>query len=177
MESIAKSSRRRKVIVNSVDEKTRSAIQDLIHNLFNPEYLNDTTYINHLTKTILSIVHKHNAVILGRGSNFIVPSETSLNVLITAPKKIRISRAMEYDKLTFKEAQKRINKTSQERRDFISQYFHKRYTNPKHYDLILNTTYYDIDTASDLIISAFRKKFPSFSELVKTTIKKTGKLY
>lgn len=177
IESISKSARRRKDIITSVDEQTRSAIQDIVHNFINPEYISDTTYINHLTKVILTIIHKRPCVILGRGANFIAPSTHGLNVLITAPKQVRIARAIEFDKLTPKEAKKQIDKISKERRQFIAQYFHKSYTSPNHYDLILNTSYYNIDASSDLIISAFRKKFPSFKELIKTTLKKTGKLY
>ena len=177
IEAIAKSSRKRTKIIKQVDEKTRSTIDDVIHNLFNPEYISDTTYINHLTKVVLALAHKGKAVLVGRGSNFIAPYTEGLNVLVTAPKQVRIERAVKYEKISKKVAKRRVEKISEQRKQFVSQYFSKDYTNPKYYDLIINTEYFDIDGASDLIISAFRKKFPTLGEFMKSQIKKTGKLY
>jgi len=162
IEAIAKSAKRRHQVVDNVDERTRSAIQDLVHNLFNPEYISDTTYLNHLTRVVLSLASQGKVVILGRGANFIIPRQESLNVLITAPKSVRISRAIEYEHINQKEAKKRIEKISKERRDFVSQYFNKRYANPNYYDLIVNTQYLNLDQATELVISSFRAKFPSF---------------
>lgn len=177
IEAIAKSARKRKQIIRNVDEKSRTVIEDLVHNLFNPEYISDTSYIKHLTNTTLAIAHQGKSVILGRGANFIAPPSEGLNVLVTAPRHVRIQRAIEFENIKRPTAIKRIEKITEERRRFVSQYFNKDYTNPKYYDFILNTEYFDIDGASDLVINAFRKKFPTLKETLKTSIKKTGKLY
>jgi cytidylate kinase len=162
VEEIAKSAKLRSQVIKNVDENTRTYIQDVIHGLFNPEYISDTTYIKHLSRTILSIAHQGKAVILGRGANFIVHKDEGLNVLVTASKKTRVQRAITYEHISRSEAKDRIYKISHQRSEFISQYFRKYYTNPKHYDLILNTDHYDIESASKVIICAFAQKFPHF---------------
>ncbi len=177
VQQIAKSVKKRKKVIEKVDERTRNAIQDIVHSLFNPEYISDTAYIKHLTKTVLSLTSQGSCVILGRGSNFIAPRSDGLHVLITAPKQVRIKRAILYEKISHKVAKNRVEKITKERKDFVSQYFNKSYSNPKYYDLIINTDYYDINAASDLVIAAFRKKFPTITEAIKTTLKKTSKLY
>ena len=177
IEKIAKSAKKRKDIIAQIDERSRSVIDDMVHNLFNPEYVSETTYVKHLTKVILSVAHQGKAVILGRGSNFVLPRINCLSVLVTAPRKVRIQRAMLHEDIKEAVAKKRIDKISKERKDFVSQYFNKQYSNPDYYDAILNTDYFDIDAASEVVISSFRKKFPTFGEKVKTTIKKTGNLY
>lgn len=177
VEAVAKSVKKRKKIISQVDERTRSSIEDFVHGLFNPEYVSDTTYVNHLCRVILSLIHKGNVVILGRGANFIAPKNTSLNVLVTAPREVCIERAIKYEKVSKGKAIKIINKITAERKDFVSQYFNKDYANPKYYDLIVNTEYMDIESASNLIISAFRKKFPNFTERAKQTFLKTTRLY
>jgi len=177
IDEIAKSSRRRKSIIKRVDEKTRSAIQDIVQNLINPEYISDLTYINHLTSVILSISNGGKAVILGHGANFIVPREHTLSALITAPKSTRIARAVEFEHISLGEARKRVTKITRERHDFVSQYFHKRYTSTSYYDLILNTEFFSIDQATECVIHAFKKKFPTFQQIVSKTLSKTGKLY
>lgn len=177
VEAIAKSARKRKQVIARVDEKTRNAIQDTIHSLFNPEYISDTTYIKHLTNTVLSIAHQGKAVIVGRGANFIVPKDDALNVLVTAPLRTCIHRAKLYEKISHAKAQKTVLNITKQRKKFVSQYFNKNYTNAIYYDLVLNTHYFDVEASSNIIISAFRKKFPTFKELVKSTLKKTGRLY
>jgi len=177
VEAIAKSAKRRKKVIARVDERARGAIEDTIHGLLNPEYISESAYIKHLTDVVLSIAHHGKSVTVGRGANFIIPPDQVLNVLVTAPRKVRIKRAIEYEKIDREEAIKRIEKYTKERRDFVSQYFNKSYVNPSYYDVIINTSYFDIDGASDLVISAFRKKFPTFGELVKRAIKKTSKFY
>jgi len=162
VEEIAKSAQLRQKIVKKIDENTRTYMEDVLHSLFNPEYVSETTYIKHLSKVILALAHHGKAVILGRGANFIVPKDDALRVLVTAPKNVRVGRAILYEKISRSEAQKRIYKISQQRSEFISQYFRKYYTNPKHYDLILNTDFYTIDTAAELVVCAFRQKFPEF---------------
>jgi len=177
IEAIAKSARQRKRVIANVDERIRTSIEDLIHGLFNPEYISDTTYINNLSQVVLSLIHQGNAVILGRGTNFIAPHNSCLSALVTAPKKIRIERAIQYEHINRDKAINTINKISKERRDFVSQYFGKNYDNPKYYDLVVNTRYLDIDAASNLIISAFRKKFPNLAERAKITLQKTTRWY
>lgn len=159
IEAIAKSAKRRTRIIKNIDEKTRNIIQDLVHNLLNPDYVSESTYINHLTKVVLSIAAEGKAVLLGRGTNLIVPNSRSLDVLITSSKKIRIARAVKYEGHTVAKAREIIDKYSKERKDFVSQYFGKGYHNPVHYDLIINTHFFDINQAAELIIAAFKIKF------------------
>lgn len=177
VETIAKSARKRKQLIKDIDEKSRSAMDDIVHSMLNPEYVSDLEYVKHLYNTVLSISTRGQAVILGRGANFIVPSSDCLRVLITASKHIRIQRATKYEKISKKVAIGRINKISKDRRDFISQYFRKYYTNPKHYDLIINTDFYSINATSELVIKAFRQKFPTLGEVVKSTLKKKSRIY
>lgn len=164
VEEIAKSAKLREKTIHQIDEHTRTYIQDLVHSLLNPEYISDTTYIKHLSRVILAIAHQGKAVIVGRGANFILPPDEGLRVLITASKKVRIQRAIAYEKISRREATTRVIKISKQRSDFVSQYFRKYYTNPKHYDLILNTDHYDINTAANVILTAFTQKFPNYSK-------------
>jgi cytidylate kinase len=159
--AIAKSAKRTKQIITDVDEKSRSGIQDLVHTLFNPEYISEATYLNHLINVVMSLAHQGNAVILGRGANFIVPKEKVLSVLITAPKNVRIERAAKFEKVTHKKAVKIVEKFSKERRDFVKQYFKKNYSDVNYYDLVINSEHLDLDRTSELIITAFRLKFPN----------------
>src|SRR5690606_8117758 len=109
--------------------------------------------------TVLSIASKGKAVILGRGSNFIAPNYEALHVYVTAPMKTRIQRAIRYEKIDSSEARDRIHKITDERKEFVSNSFGKAYDNPDYYDLILNSQYFSIEAASEVIVKSFKQKF------------------
>ena len=97
IEEIAKSTKLRKSVLDQVDEKGRTALQDLIQGLVNPDYISDITYFTALCRVILSIAYRGNAVILGRGANFITPFAQGLHVYVTAPKPVLIQRAIDFE--------------------------------------------------------------------------------
>ena len=70
---VARSTRRRKEVIRSLDEKSfrcrrLSALGDL-----DPEYVNESRYTQELFHTILAYAYKGEVVILGRGANFVTP--------------------------------------------------------------------------------------------------------
>lgn len=157
---IAKSAKITKDVVEQVDEKGRNMIQDLTQSLLNPEYVSDVVYMRALIRVILTLAYKGNVVILGRGANFILPEGKGLRVRVTAPYDVRLQRAIYYETKTFDQAKETINKIEKDRRDFINQYFQKDITDPNYYDLILNTTFYNLADAAKIIERAFYRKFP-----------------
>lgn len=159
IEDIAKSAKLRKSVLEEVDEKGRSLVTDFIHGLFNPEYVSDATYMRHLCKVILSVAYKGKVVILGRGSNFITPFAAGLHVRVTAPYRVRLQRAIDFEGHSPAKARKVIKGHEKDRKEFVKQYFGKSIVNPKHYDMVINTSFLSMEDAADLIVNAYKKKF------------------
>jgi len=162
LREIARSAKKRKEVVMAVDEKGRGAMSDFVHNIFNPEYVDDLTYMNHLCRVILSLAYKGKAVILGRGGNFITPGTRGLHIRITAPYDVRVQRSIQYEEVSRDRAKEIIKRVDKDRKDFVSQYFSKNITNPDYYDFVLNTEFMSLEEARDIIICAFKQKFPKF---------------
>jgi cytidylate kinase len=160
LEEIAKKNKMRKEILQELDEQSRSAIQDLIHGLFNPEYVSDITFVRQLSKVVLTLAYKGNSVILGRGACFITPKDKGLHVRITAPMPTRIERAIQYEGHSLGKAKEVIAKYEKGRRDFVKQYFGKDVRHADYYDLVINTENLSAKDSADLVIEAFYKKFP-----------------
>ncbi|MBU0974352.1 cytidylate kinase-like family protein [Patescibacteria group bacterium] len=159
IEYIARSTKKRKEIIEQIDEKARTSIEDIVHSILNKEYVNDVKYTEELFRVILAHAIKGKTVILGRGGNFVTPFARGLHVSITAPYSIRVQRSIDYEGYTSSQAKEIIAKVEKERRDFVRQYLKKDSKKSNSYDLVLNTTYFSIDEASDVIIEAFYKKF------------------
>ena len=160
VDEIARSTKKRTEVIKAVDEKSRSKIMDMVHSLFNQEYVDDVKYISELAKVILSYAHQGKVEILGRGANFITPFAKGLHVNITAPYSVRVQRAMDYEGLSKEQAKEVIAKTEKERTDFVRQYFQNESKRANAYDLTINTTYFSLNQARDIIIEAFCEKFP-----------------
>lgn len=159
IEEIARSTKRRKEVIKSIDEKNRTAIEDMVHSLLNDEYIDDLKYVTELVKVILAYAHTGHCVILGRGGNFITPFAKGLHVLVTAPYKVRVQRAMDFEGHNQKAAEKVIADVESERNHFVKQYLRNDHSKKNAYDLVLNTTYFQVDQARDVIVEAFYRKF------------------
>lgn len=160
VEEIARKTKRRSAIIKEIDEKSRSKIEDLVHSLLNMEYLDEESYIQELVRAILTYAHRGRCVILGRGANFITPFAKGLHVSITAPKEVRVQRAMDYENLSRRRAENVLTKVEEERAKFVSQYFNSNTKQRNVFDLTLNTAYFSVPKATEIILEAFKQKFP-----------------
>ncbi|MCA9373106.1 cytidylate kinase-like family protein [Candidatus Woesebacteria bacterium] len=159
VEEVARSTRRRKEVIRSLDEKSRSAVEDLVHSVMNPEYVNESRYTQELFHTILAYAYKGEVVILGRGANFVTPFARGLHALIVAPYEVRVQRAMDFEGHSRDKAKQVIKEVEDQRRDFVKQYISKDVRKPYVYDLTINTQFFTIEQSRDLVISALKKKF------------------
>ncbi len=160
VDEIASSTKKRTDIIKAVDEKSRSKIKDIIHSMFNSEYVDDVKYVTELARVILTYALRGRVVILGRGANFITPHAKGLHVNITAPYSTRVQRAMDFEGLNKEQAKEVIAKVQKERDDFVKQYFQNNSKKATAYDITINTEYYKVNEARDVILEAFYRKFP-----------------
>ena len=146
--------------LEKVDEHPRSRITDIFHASFNPNYISDYTYIKKLKQIILETAKEKNAVILGRGANHIIPEDKALNIRITAPFSVRLSNTIKYEKLSKEKAIKHLKNIEANRNQFLQQYFGTKATVAENFDLVINTANLSLNSAVELIIQAFKQKFP-----------------
>ena len=58
------------------------------------------------------------------------------------------------------EAVKVQMKLEREQRNFVKRYYGEDVADPRHYDLVINITHIDLNDAVEIIILAYRRKFP-----------------
>jgi cytidylate kinase len=161
IEAIANRAHVRQELAASFDEHVQSELQTYLYNLFTNQVLNNTQYLYHLTEVVLGIARGGNAVIVGRGANFILPPEAGLRVGVVAPKEIRVQRLMRGRNITEKLATHEIEQADEERRNFLLRSFHSKVENPCAYDVVINTGHIDLEIATDLIIKLAESKLKS----------------
>lgn len=161
---IAKETKKRKALIQSLDEKDRGMIEDIVQSFFNPDYVGEETYFKHLCRTMMTLAKKGNCVIIGRGANFVTSAYGGLHVRIVAPFLVRAGYTAQYEGYSIYEARERMQKFDKDRKEFIKKQFGKDPSNANYYDLVINTTGLKPELATEVILTAFKKKFPDWKK-------------
>jgi cytidylate kinase len=155
---IAESARVSARLLETLDEKGVSVLEDWISSLVHKEYLWSDQYLQHLMKVIGTIGKHDQAVIVGRGANFILPPDKRLSVRLVAPLETRVKNVAKDFNVGTEEARRRVIRTDSDRRAFIRKYFNSDIENPLNYDMVLNTGTLSIGTAMEAIKRAMDQK-------------------
>ncbi|MEJ2222349.1 MAG: cytidylate kinase-like family protein [Desulfobacterales bacterium] len=151
---MAKSADVSEKLVETLDERGLSILEDWISSLVHERHLWPDRYMQHLMKVVGTIGKHGRAVVVGRGANFILPPEKRFAVRIVADQTWRIQNvAKEFD-ITPDEAKRRVMRTESDRRAFIRKYFNADIADPTNYDLVVNTATLDLDDTVKVISSA-----------------------
>ncbi|MFH1080593.1 MAG: cytidylate kinase-like family protein [Pseudomonadota bacterium] len=152
IQKVAESVEMSEKVVKSLDEKEMTKRDDYLTALFETRHLWPDRYLHHLTKVIGTIGRCGNAVILGRGANYILPQEHTFRVRFIAPMDVKLENAL---RTTPEEAKKYVLKTESGRQAFIRQYFNADITDPGHYDMVINMDKLNTAGAVDAVKAAF----------------------
>lgn len=158
IDAIAGRTHTRKELVSQFDEHIQSELQTYMYNLFTMQVLTNTQYMYHLSEVMLAIAQYGNAVIVGRGANFILPPENGLRVRVVAPIEKRLTRLMTQKSCDEKTAAQEINERDKERIDFLHHHFRCKQDEPCAYDVVINTSHIDLQTATDLVVQLAKAK-------------------
>jgi cytidylate kinase len=153
---IAKSSHISSQVIETLEKERLSGINDFISSLINDKYLWPGLYLEHLMK-IVHVIGKHGrAVIVGRGSNFILPPGERFSVRVVSPLETRVQNLTREYGVSENDARRRILRRESRRRAFVRQSFHEDISDPLNYDLILNTGKLSIKSGVNAVIGAIK---------------------
>ena len=127
-----------------------------IDHIFDPskKYMEGDRYVALLNQILPQIAEKGNAIILGRGAQFILKDHPdTVHVLLIADIDDRIGFMQETYNLSRSEAGNSVNKQSIRRRKLMKLFHSDDYDQPVHYDMVLNMSKLDMDMAVEMISS------------------------
>lgn len=155
VEFIAKDAGIMSQFVDTLDEGCRRAMDDWIQTALDPRSMGHLSYLRHLKRVLFTIAMHGNAIIVGRGGNFVLPREAGLRVLVTAPQKQRARRYAELGKLGLRQAARELDMMDGKREQFLRTHFKYGEHEEEHYDLVINTERVDPERAATVITDAF----------------------
>ena len=131
-----------------------NVLEDWISSLVHRHHLWPDEYLKHLMRVVGTICRHGNAIMVGRGGNFLVSGDNAFRVRIVAPLDIRVKNVCNEFGGDTKSVTRRVVKTDSERRAFIRKYFYKDIADPLNYDMVLNTGAMSLDDAVKTIKGA-----------------------
>jgi cytidylate kinase len=126
-------------VISSLDEKEVRLRDFWLSSLFRTRHIWPDEYLNHLAKVIGTIGKQGNAIVMGRGGQFILPPEETFRVRFIAPREIRIRNVMRSSNTDFETAERYVYKTEADRNAFHCKFFGADWKDPLNYDLVINT--------------------------------------
>ncbi len=129
----------------------------------------ESTYHEQLLRTLGTLGVRGLAVILGRGSAFVLRAERTLRVLVVAPHDERLERLAKRHDLSNRDASPRLDREDAERVAFNRHHFHVDANDPSLYDLVVNTGTLTVEGAADLVEQAARRRFPKLGSTTQSS--------
>jgi cytidylate kinase len=154
---MAKSSKVSTKLLETLDEKVLTLLEDWLSTFVNRNHLWPDQYLKHLMRVVGTIGRHGRAVIVGRGANFILPPEGRFRVRIVAPLERRVNNVARDFDVTLDEARRRVLRTDSDRRAFIRKYLHEDITAAVNYDLVINTGTLSVEAAAESILGGLRR--------------------
>ncbi|MGI9519801.1 MAG: AAA family ATPase [Pirellulaceae bacterium] len=162
LDNIASDFQVSKQLVDFVDEKHVAWLTGLFEAWLEGQAFSQPGYIRDLGELLMIAAQHGNFVMVGRGSQFILPRDYGLFVRLHAPVEYRIQRMMESQGLLDDEAHGLVDKTDQERTRFLREYFRNDGTGPELYDLVIDTSRFAPESVVDMVSIALKSRhFPA----------------
>ena len=154
IKGIAESAKISASVIETLEKKRLSGVEDFISSLVNKHYLYPGLYLEHLMKVVCTIAEHGRAVIVGRGANFILPPAKRFSVRMVAPLDVRIQNIAHRFSVSAEEAKRRVITRESRRSAFIRQSFNADISDPIHYDLTISTANLSIESAMEAVLGA-----------------------
>ena len=158
VDEITKKAHVRRQLIESLDERDRATIQDIIGQLLNPQEIGTSDYLVYLKQILLTLGHHGDVIIVGRGARYILPGQFGLSVRMVAPVEARIRRIADKARLSLEAARVEVERIDRERVKLVRRYFGRDVTDPLSHDLIINTAALSVEAAAEIVITALQRK-------------------
>ncbi len=144
-------------LLDSVDEKHRGWVLECLEAFASAPAISEGAYVRHLVETLLSLGAHGNCIIVGRGAAQVLPPAVTLRVRLVSAVEDRVRAASQRLGISPEEARRWVERTDGERVRFVNDHFHKDPTDPRGYDLVLNSSRFSVPECADLIVEAERR--------------------
>lgn len=140
--------------LENADEKLLYQYTDSYSIAFGQDYSTNVYLYKVQKKLIHELAEKSSCVIVGRLADWILRENPDLlRVFVMAPEEFRVSRIMEQEKITEKQAEKLIRQMDKLRRNYYSFFTDGKWDDMENKDIIINSSLRGIDGTVEILKS------------------------
>jgi len=172
VDEIARRAKMRQQLIESLDERGRGGLEDFIRDFLGSEPIAPGDYLYQLKQVLLTLGHQGDVVIVGRGAEYVLPSQFGVRIRMVAPLDVRIERVRKAQGLTLEAARSQVAQVDREREKFIRSHFHQALRNPLDYDVVINTGQMSAEGAAEIVLATLQNKLGVLPGNVTTVVGK-----
>lgn len=152
--------------IESLDENRREMIEDAILG-FMQNVNTNVNYLRTLVRIVKTVEDHGNAIIVGRGANYICLNQDTVHTRVVSPVKKRAAEYAERKSVTTDEALADIDRKDKERANFVKYNFKSDVNNASDYDIVLNSGTLSLDAMMNIVMEAYRNKTGRAPEILR----------
>lgn len=158
MEQIAKNPEMKQFFFNNIKAASENDIDEVIKKALGERFFQLDPYYQNLMQLIAAIGLRGNAIIVGRGANFLFPG--ALKIRLIAPVDQRVAWVVKYEYTSEEEAKKSIEESDMQRHAFIHNVFGHDQRLLHNYDLVIRRSpEILLEDAADVIVGLSKRIF------------------
>lgn len=160
---IAENTHTREWVISQMDERAVGPLNDYLRCLLDSSLPGHQPIMREMMRVIWGLAQDGNAVIVGRGANWLLSPRAGVRLRTVAPRATRVqnlARDLGLDEAT---AEQRIDEDDLRRSEFVRQTYGQDIEDPLGYDMILNLDSQDLDAAEALVLTALRRRIGHLS--------------
>jgi cytidylate kinase len=144
-------------VLSELPTSARTWMERRLQFLVERGVLADDPVVQRVSRLILALGAKGEAIFVGRGAGFLLPRASTLHVRLTAPTADRIAYMAQSLRMTREEAGHFVRDREAKRVEFLERYF-RLPSDGIIYDMVLNTATIGADLSAELIVAALESK-------------------
>ena len=158
VDALAQKANVRRPLIESLDERDRKTIRDIVRDFLYPQPIEMAGYLASLREIVLTLGHQGDVVIVGRGAQYVLPSQFGLRVRMVAPLEARIQRIANQGPMSLKAARIEVEESDRERARLTLRHYGRDHSDSLNYDVIINTAELAVEAATEIIVAAVQRK-------------------
>jgi hypothetical protein len=158
VDAIAEKANVRRELIESLDERDRATIRDVVSGFLSPQPVGTAGYLATLREILLTLGHQGDVVIVGRGAQYVLPSRFGLRLRMVAPIEVRVRRIAAEGSISLEAARAEVETSDRERATLTRRHFGEDWRDPLNYDVIINTAELTAEAATEAVVTAAQRK-------------------
>lgn len=145
-------------VVEEIDERRQSWLLECLRSMNSHCDLSESRYFRQLISVVRSLSEQGRCVIVGHGAEFLLPPHSTLRVCLVGNREDRVAAFARARNLDRWSAARKLDQIDIERSRFLCEHFHVDPSQPRNYDLVLNTSQWSPSDCADFILRALHHK-------------------